>query len=101
MQPTNEDKEPAGAPSALNVGLGGNFKTERGSMNAKDEEACRNLAASSVVGMPIRAALAELDELREAVKPFARIVAETIGRIPTERLSLADWHRLAKAARRT
>lgn len=67
-------------------------------MNAKDEATCRMLAASSVVGLPIRACLEELDALREAVRPFARIVAESNGRIPTERLSLADWHALAKAA---
>lgn len=67
-------------------------------MDAKDEATCRNLAASSVVGLPIRAALEELDALRAAVKPFARLVSETNGRIPTERLSFADWHALAKAS---
>ena len=56
------------------------------------------LAASSVVGMPIRAAMEELDALREAVAPFARLVKDTNGRIPTERLSFADWHMLARAA---
>ena len=70
-------------------------------MNAKDEATCRNLAASSVVGLPIRAALEELDALREAVKPFSRLVHGTSGRIPTERLSFADWHALAKAAAMT
>lgn len=67
-------------------------------MNENDEAACRSLAASSVVGMPIRAAIEELDALRAAVKPFARLVSQTDGRIPTERLSFADWHALAKAA---
>ena len=50
--------------------------------------------------MPIRAALEELDALRTVVKPFARLNG-TSGRIPTERLPLADWHALAKAAAMT
>jgi hypothetical protein len=41
--------------------------------------------------------LRELTELREAVAPFAEIVNTTSGRIPTERLSLANWHALVKA----
>ena len=68
-------------------------------MNQQEEATCRMLAASSVVGGPILAMLHELDELRAAVKPFAQLVASTSGRIPTERLSFADWHRLAKAAK--
>lgn len=40
---------------------------------------------------------AEVKRLRTAVKPFAALVATTSGRIPHERLSLADWHALAKA----
>lgn len=68
-------------------------------MNEKDETTCRTLAASSVVGMPIRACLEELDALRAAVKPFAKIVMESEGRIPTERLSFADWHALGKASK--
>ena len=68
-------------------------------MNEKDYSTCRMLAASSVVGMPIRAAIEELDALREAVAPFAKLVRETNGRIPTEKLSLADWHMLARAAK--
>jgi hypothetical protein len=67
-------------------------------MNAKDEASCRMLAASSVVGMPVRACLEELDALREAVKPFARIVMQSAGHISTEKLSFADWHELANAA---
>lgn len=35
--------------------------------------------------------------LLKAIKPFAELVLSTSGRIPTERLSLADWHALAKA----
>jgi len=41
--------------------------------------------------------LQELIELREAVAPFADLVNKTSGRIPTERLSLANWHALVKA----
>jgi len=32
-----------------------------------------------------------------AARPFAKIITESSGRIPTERLSLADWHELSKA----
>jgi hypothetical protein len=39
---------------------------------------------------------AELSALRDAVRPFVRLVKTTSGRIPTERLSFADWHALAK-----
>ena len=39
---------------------------------------------------------AELTALREAVQPFVRLMKGTSGRIPTERLSFADWHALAK-----
>jgi len=46
---------------------------------------------------PTHGESAELAALREAVKPFAAIINETSGRIPTERLSLADWHNLVKA----
>jgi len=45
----------------------------------------------------VRALLEELQTLRKAVRPFAALVETTSGRIPTERLSLADWHNLAKA----
>lgn len=38
-----------------------------------------------------------LRDLQEAVRPFAELMATTNGRIPVERLSLADWHTLAKA----
>lgn len=41
------------------------------------------------------AALTMLRRLRLSWSPFARIVRETSGRIPTERLALADWHRAA------
>jgi len=39
----------------------------------------------------------KLKELREAVEPFASIVYNSDGRIPTEQLSLAHWHRLTNA----
>jgi hypothetical protein len=39
----------------------------------------------------------KLRTLREAVEPFAAIVYNSDGRIPTEQLSLANWHNLAKA----
>ena len=68
-------------------------------MTSQEELTCRTLAASSTVGCPIRAMLEELDELRAAVKPFAQLVVNTSGRIPVERLSFADWHRLTKAAK--
>jgi hypothetical protein len=38
-----------------------------------------------------------LQELYAAVKPFASIVHNSNGRVPTEQLSLADWHKLTKA----
>lgn len=38
-------------------------------------------------------------ELLRSMKPFAELVTSTNGRIPTERLSLADWHALIKAWR--
>lgn len=41
----------------------------------------------------------ELETLRAAVKPFARLVSETSGRIPTEHLSFAHWQALAKAVK--
>lgn len=39
----------------------------------------------------------ELAALRKAVNPFVAIVYGTSGRIPTERLSFANWHDLTKA----
>jgi hypothetical protein len=39
----------------------------------------------------------EFADLWGAAEPFAKIVAESDGRIPTEKLSLADWHAVAKA----
>lgn len=41
--------------------------------------------------------LRRLDVLRAAVRPFAKLVLDSSGRIPHERLSLADWHTLVKA----
>lgn len=35
--------------------------------------------------------------LYDAILPFVKIVATTSGRIPTERLSYADWHALCTA----
>ena len=35
--------------------------------------------------------------LEAALLPFAKLVRETNGRVPSERLSGADWHRVAKA----
>jgi len=35
-------------------------------------------------------------ELMVAIRPFADLVKSTSGRIPTERLSLADWHFLVR-----
>lgn len=40
---------------------------------------------------------AEMQGMRAAAAPFVRLVTETSGRIPTERLSFANWHDLAKA----
>lgn len=39
---------------------------------------------------------AKLSALREAARPFVRLMKGTSGRIPTERLSFADWYALAK-----
>jgi hypothetical protein len=36
-------------------------------------------------------------DLAEATKPFVELVKGSNGRIPVEKLSLADWHRLVKA----
>lgn len=40
---------------------------------------------------------AKLNALREAIAPFVLLMKGTRGRIPTERLSFADWHELSKA----
>ncbi len=40
---------------------------------------------------------AELKTLRNAAGPFAKLMRHTSGPIPVDRLSLADWHALAKA----
>ena len=40
---------------------------------------------------------AKLNVLREAIAPFVLLMKRTSGRIPTEELSLADWHELSKA----
>lgn len=37
------------------------------------------------------------ERLLEALKPFAKIVLESNGRIPTEKLSAANWHKLTEA----
>ena len=54
------------------------------------------------MALPIEAQVeqlrAELSALREAVQPFVRLMKSTSGRIPTERLSFADWHALAKVS---
>jgi len=39
----------------------------------------------------------KLELLMDAVKPFADLVHSTSGRIPHERLSMADWHALTTA----
>jgi hypothetical protein len=39
----------------------------------------------------------KLRALPDAVEPFAAIVYNSDGRIPTEQLALAHWHNLAKA----
>lgn len=38
-----------------------------------------------------------ISDLLDAAKPFALLLATSAGRIPTERLSFADWHKLSKA----
>lgn len=38
-----------------------------------------------------------LERLYKAVGPFVKLLTNSQGRIPTERLSAADWHELAKA----
>jgi hypothetical protein len=38
-----------------------------------------------------------VDALNAAIHPFAMLVKHTSGRIPHERLSLADWAALSKA----
>ncbi len=39
---------------------------------------------------------AEIATLLKAMEPFVRLVKETNGNIPTERLSFANWHTLSK-----
>ncbi len=39
----------------------------------------------------------DISDLLDAMKPFVRLVKETDGHIPTERLSFANWHQLSKA----
>ncbi len=43
------------------------------------------------------AAIQKLRALCEAVEPFVSIVYNSDGRIPTEQLSLANWHNLTRA----
>ena len=40
---------------------------------------------------------ATIGELKELIYPFTRLVKESSGRIPTEKLSFADWHGLTQA----
>ena len=47
---------------------------------------------ADLVGVETRAM-----HLRNAITPFAKIVSESSGRIPVEKLSMADWHTLVKA----
>jgi hypothetical protein len=49
--------------------------------------------------MPAReiAIMEKVIAITQAVEPFAAIVRNSEGRIPTEKLSLADWHELSKA----
>jgi hypothetical protein len=77
----------------LNVaGIYGWFNA--GWMAAQSEASNLNLELLAA----LEAAHAENAVLRAAMAPFARIVRESSGRIPTERLSLANWHALTKAA---
>jgi len=46
----------------------------------------------------MRAKLEAAQRLRDAVKPFVKIVTASSGRIPHERLSAANWHELCKAS---
>jgi hypothetical protein len=41
----------------------------------------------------------EVQKLMDVIRPFAKVVAKSSGRVPYERLSAADWHALAKAYR--
>ncbi len=45
----------------------------------------------------LRAAYRKALAVVRAVEPFAKIITESSGPIPTERLSLSDWHSLSKA----
>lgn len=46
------------------------------------------------------ALLKRVHDLQDAMRPFAELLETTSGRIPVERLSAADWHKLAEAYRR-
>lgn len=39
----------------------------------------------------------KVQKMKACIRPFAELVKTTDGRIPVERLSLADWHELVKA----
>jgi len=39
----------------------------------------------------------QLIELREAIEPFVNIVKTSNGRIPVEKLSAAEWHRMCES----
>jgi hypothetical protein len=41
----------------------------------------------------------EVQKLMDVIRPFAKVVAKSSGRVPYERLSAADWHALAKEYR--
>lgn len=43
----------------------------------------------------------QITKLRNAIKPFARLILSTEGRIPYERLSAENWHTLVKAYKET
>ena len=58
---------------------------------------CHDADRAEELGKALEETTARLVALREAMKPFYDIAIGTSGRIPTERLSGADWHNLWKA----
>lgn len=60
----------------------------------RNDELLKDIAKlkADLVGVETRAMA-----LRNAITPFAKIVSESSGRIPVEKLSMADWHTLVKA----
>lgn len=54
------------------------------------DEICRDAAWLADNARPL------MDQIKLAMAPFASLVKQSSGRIPTEKLSLRNWHDIAK-----